>query len=119
VKTLNPKEVAGRAGARSPDRPATAILAESPNVRLIVFRLLPGQSVPRHRNASSVVVTVLEGDGILSGADGDRRCAAGEVVMYDPSEMHGIRALDSELLLLVAIAPNPSARSGAGIGADT
>jgi quercetin dioxygenase-like cupin family protein len=113
MKVLEPRNVARGADSRSAKRPATAILAESRDVRLIVFRLSPGQSVPRHKNASSVVVTVLEGDGMLSGAEGERHCHAGDVVMYDPSEPHAIRALETELLLLVAIAPTPSARSDA------
>lgn len=84
-----------------------ALLVDSANVRMLVFRLTPGQSVPPHHNASTVIIHVLQGEGMLSGADGERPCAAGDVVAYEPSETHGMRAVDSELLLLVTIAPSP------------
>lgn len=111
MKTFDALGAARGAVSSAPSRPGTAMLGESPNARMLVFRLQPGQSLPPHQNGSSVMVTVLEGDGVFLGAEGERHCAAGEVVMYEPSEMHGITALDRELLVLVTIAPNPSART--------
>lgn len=96
------------------NRPATAILHDTPDVRLIVFRLMPGQEVPAHRSLSSVVLTVLAGTGVLSGEqDGhpcEQVCAAGDVMAYAPNELHAMRALDDELLLLASITPRPGAR---------
>jgi quercetin dioxygenase-like cupin family protein len=70
--------------------------------------------VPPHRNASTVMLTVLEGAGTLSGeADGapcERACAAGDLVLYEPNELHGMRAGDGELLLLATITPRPGGR---------
>ncbi len=98
------------AHAAQPTRPATAIVHDTADVRLVVFRLAPGQEVPPHRNASTVLLTVLEGSGTLSGADEERTCHAGDVVAYEPGELHGMRATDGELLLLATITPRPGAR---------
>jgi len=89
------------------DRPATAIVYDSPDVRLVVFRLEAGQEVAPHRSTSSVQLMVLEGRGTLSGESEERSCDAGDVVVYAPRELHGMRALESELLLLATITPRP------------
>ena len=96
--------------APSPNKPATAVLLDTPDVRLLAFCLQPGQAVAPHHNASTVMLTVLAGDGMLSGGDGERHCVTGEQVVYDPMETHGMRAVDSELLLLATITPRPGSR---------
>jgi len=109
MKALNPRE-AVRQAHPAHGRPAMTMLADSADARLLVFRFEPGQSLPPHRNGSTVIVTVLEGEGVFSGAEGEQQCAAGQVMTYAPSELHGIRALDAELLVLVTIAPSPGSR---------
>ena len=105
---------AARAAVGPAGRPATAVVHDAPDVRLVVFRLAPGQAVPPHRNASSVLLTVLAGSGVLEGeADGvgvPRDCVAGDVVAYAPNELHAMRATSDELLLLAAITPRPGTR---------
>jgi len=107
---LDPRQAAFEAVAASPERPGTAILFDSADIRLLVFRIGPGQRVAPHQNPSTVTLTVLSGEGLLSGRDGERLCRAGDVVVYDPSEPHGMRATDSELHLLAAITPRPGGR---------
>ena len=111
---LAPSRAAREAVAASPARPATATIHDSPDARLVVFRLAPGQQVPPHRNASTVMLTVLAGRGVLSGeSDGapvDAACAAGDVVVYAPNELHAMRAEQEELLLLATITPRPGTR---------
>jgi quercetin dioxygenase-like cupin family protein len=89
------------------DRPATAIVYDTADVRLVVFRLEADQVVAPHRSASSVQLTVLEGRGMLSGESEERECTVGDVVVYAPRELHGMRALDAQLLLLASITPRP------------
>jgi quercetin dioxygenase-like cupin family protein len=114
MKSLDPRRAARDAVAANPSRPATAIIEDSPDARLVVFRLAPGQAVPPHRSPSTVQLAVLEGAGVLTGEDGgaptERACAAGDVVLYAPSELHGMRAVDAELLLLATITPRPGTR---------
>jgi len=104
-------EAAARAAvAAHPDRPATAILHDSPDARLVVFRLAPGQSVSPHRSTSSVILHVLRGSGQLSGESAEQAVSTGDMVVYQPNELHGMRANDQELLLLATITPRPGAR---------
>lgn len=107
---LDPKGAARAALSPSPSRPATAILLDTPDARLVVFRIEPGQSVAPHHNASTVLLTVLDGEGLLSGQEGERHCHAGDIVAYEPGETHGMRAVDHPLLLLATITPRPGER---------
>jgi len=113
MKRFDPLTAARQAVANRLDRPATAIVHDSPDVRLVVFRLAPGQSVAPHQSTSSVQLTVLEGTGVLTGESetgrtADLVCTSGDVVVYLPNELHGMRAAgDEELLLLATITPRP------------
>jgi quercetin dioxygenase-like cupin family protein len=114
VKALDPRRAARDAVAAHPNRPATAIVHDADDARLVVFRLAPGQAVAPHRSPSTVQLAVLEGTGTLTGEDdgapSERACAAGDVVLYAPGELHGMRAGDGELLLLATITPRPGTR---------
>lgn len=114
MKPLFPLEAARKAVAANPDKPATAILHASDDVRLVVFRLAPGQQVVPHSSTSTVSLLVLAGAGQLTGADDAyplaRDVKAGDMVIYEPNELHGMRALDDELLLLATITPRPGVR---------
>jgi quercetin dioxygenase-like cupin family protein len=111
---LDARQAAREATAAASGRPAMAIIHDSDDTRLVVFRIGPGQAVPPHRSPSTVHLTVLEGSGVLSGGDGDgareHACAAGDVVVYVPNETHGMRAENETLLLLAAITPRPGSR---------
>lgn len=109
-----PRAAAREAVASSPSRPAMAVLHDTADVRQLVFRIAPGQSVPPHRSGSTVLLTVLEGAGVLSGEDAgvsvDHHCVTGDIVAYEPNELHGMRAEGETLLLLATITPRPGAR---------
>jgi quercetin dioxygenase-like cupin family protein len=79
-------------------------------VRLIVFRIEPGQHIPTHMNASTVVLTVLEGTGLVTGFEGERAVGLGDVITFEPKEPHGMRSTDERFMLLAAIAPRPGDR---------
>jgi quercetin dioxygenase-like cupin family protein len=117
MKRFDPLSAARLAVSSRPDRPATAIVHDSPEVRLVVFRLAPGQSVAPHRSTSSVQLTVLAGDGVLTGEQAgggtaEQPCTTGDVFVYTPQELHGMRADGrDDLLLLATITPRPG---GAG-----
>ncbi len=110
MKPLDPRGAARAALTVHEQRPATAIIHDTPDARLVVFRLTPGQAVHPHTSPSTVLLTVLDGTGTLSGADSERVCSAGEMVTYDPGELHGMRATAGELLLLTTITPRPGER---------
>jgi quercetin dioxygenase-like cupin family protein len=112
VKTIDARRAAAEANAfSSSSRPATVILHDSPDARLVVFRIAPGQAVAPHRNGSTVILTVLAGHGIVTGGDDRRVVSVGEVIAYEPNELHGMSAVDVELVLLATITPRPDTRS--------
>jgi len=114
MKALDPREAARNAIAASPTRPATAVIHDSDDVRLVVFRIDPGPSVPPHRSPATVLLSVLEGTALLSGErEGSAHEAAftaGGAALYGPDELHGMRATDGTVLLLATITPRPGTR---------
>ena len=55
---------------------------------------------------------MISGSGLTSGADEERPITTGNVITYDPNEVHGMRAADEELVLLATITPRPGSRGG-------
>ena len=110
MKIINARQAAADAIAANPSRPATAVVYDTPDARMVVFRIAPGQAVAPHRNVSTVTLTVLAGSGIVTGGDREQDVAEGDVVAYEPNEMHGMRAVDRELILLAMITPRPGSR---------
>ena len=110
MKQLDPRAAARAAVSANPTRPATAVIHDTEDARLVVFRIAPGQEVAVHTSPSTVMLTVLEGTGVLSGGDGERACGPGDVVAYAPGEPHGMRPGESDFLLLATITPRPGTR---------
>ena len=110
MKTYVPATAARDARAAQSDRPAVALVHDAPGVRLVVFRIAPGQAVAAHTSPSTVLLHVLSGTGLVSGAEGEREVEAGTVVAYEPNEPHGMRASTRELVVLAAITPRPASR---------
>lgn len=107
MRAYHPGQAAAAAVAARPDRPATAMVHDSHDARLVVFRIEPGQQVVPHTSHSTVFLSVVEGTGVLSGADAEREVRAGDLVAYEPGEVHSMRAADEQLVLLAIIAPRP------------
>lgn len=110
MKVIDPRLAAAQAVARQPERPAMAILLDTADVRILIFRIEPGQQVAPHTSTSSVILSVMEGTGIISGPDQEERCGPGTVIPYAPEELHGMRALDQRLVVMATIAPRPGGR---------
>src|SRR5687768_15717537 len=72
MKIHDPRRAAAAAAVARADRPATATMHDSADVRLVVFRIEPGQHVATHTSVSTVVLTVLEGTGFVTGTEGER-----------------------------------------------
>ena len=113
MNVLAPIASARGAVASNASRPATAILHDSPDLRVVVFRIGAGQEVPPHRSPSTVMLSVLSGAGVLSGESGaqtEATCATGDAVTYAPNELHGMRAIAEEMVVLATITPRPGTR---------
>jgi len=101
------KDLSGWSLSARPERPTSAILHDEPNVRVVGFHLLEGQKVPPHRNASTVIVQVVEGQGLFRGDGQEVVLHAGGTAAYAPGEVHSIDAVDGPLRFLAIISPAP------------
>ena len=110
MKTFDIPRSAREAVAANSSRPATVVVHDSSDARLVVFRIAPGQAVPPHRNASTVMLTVISGRGVVRGGDDERAVTPGEAIVFEPNELHGMRAEVDELVLLATITPRPGNR---------
>jgi quercetin dioxygenase-like cupin family protein len=85
----------------------TLLVHDSPYFKIINFNFRAGQELPVHSHdiEGQVSLVVLEGEGKFLGKDNAMIPArAGDVLICDISEPHGVRA-ESDLRLLVTIAP--------------
>jgi quercetin dioxygenase-like cupin family protein len=110
VISYDPRAIAANATAARPGRPATAIVHDSDDARLVVFRLGPGEEVAPHTSPSTVILTALDGHGTFIGPEHERSVQPGTVVAYEPNELHGMRATDGQFIVLATIAPRPGSR---------
>ena len=106
--------IADTATAGNRDKPATAIVHDSADARIIVFRLDPGQAVALHKSTSTVTLSVVRGSGIISGPVAgtvtDSEARVGTVAAYDPGELHGMHALAETFVVIATITPRPGTR---------
>lgn len=102
--------LAAGAVAAHPTRPGTMVIHDSADARVVLFRIEPGQAVAVHTNPATVLLTVLSGRGFVSGRNGEQEVKEGDFAAYEPHEPHGMRADESQLLILAVIAPRPSSR---------
>jgi quercetin dioxygenase-like cupin family protein len=89
------------------DRAATQLLHDEENARIVAFSLLAGQQVAPHRSPSTVIVQVLEGEGVFRGEGSEDRLSPGSTVVYAPGEMHSMDADSGPLRFLAIISPRP------------
>jgi quercetin dioxygenase-like cupin family protein len=95
------------AQAVSPAGQRSTLIADGTPARYALFCLEPGQAVPSHVSPSAVSLTVLEGEGSVTGGEGAAPLAPGTMVLFAPNEPHGFTAR-TRLVALAAITPRPS-----------
>lgn len=103
MKILDLRAAAAAAVSSNPTRPATAVVHDAPAVRLVVFRIEPGQQVAPHTNPGTVLLTVLSGRGTISGNGETHEVGEGSLVAYSPGELHAMRAGAEPFCLLATI----------------
>ncbi len=83
------------------------LVHDSPYFKILNFNFKPGQELPIHSHdiEGELSILVMEGEGLFLAKDGETLPArAGDVLISDISEPHGIRATGS-MRVLVTIAP--------------
>ena len=70
--------------------------------RVLRFTLKPGQSIREHNTPHSpFYVVVLRGHGAFAGGDGkEEQFGPSALLIFDPGELHMVRALDEELVFV-------------------
>jgi len=110
VKVLSALTAGRQAVSAQPSRPATALMHDVPDARVVVFRIEAGQEVAPHTSTSTVLLAIIEGSGTVSGASGESTVRAGDLVTYEVGELHGMKAGSERLVLVAIITPRPGAR---------
>lgn len=82
------------------------LVNDSPYMKILNFNFKAGQELPLHSHniEGQVSMVILEGEGEFLAREGALPAKAGDVLVSEISEPHGIRAT-SDLRLLVTIAP--------------
>ena len=83
------------------------LVHDSPYFKILNFNFKAGQQLPIHSHdvEGQVSIAVLEGEGEFLGKDGVTLPAkAGDVLVSDISEPHGIKA-ETDMRVIVTIAP--------------
>jgi quercetin dioxygenase-like cupin family protein len=82
------------------------LVHDSPYFKILNFNFKAGQELPIHSHdiEGQVSIVILEGEGEFLAKDGTLPAKAGDVLISDISEPHGIRA-GTDLRVLVTIAP--------------
>lgn len=110
MKVYEAPALAAGATAAHPERPATVLVHDSNDARVVLFRIEPGQEVPVHTNRSTVLLTVIAGSGSVVGGGEERVVKTGDIIAYDEGEPHGMRAGAERLVIAAVIAPRPGTR---------
>ncbi len=82
--------------------------------RVLRFALRPGQSIQPHEAPNSpFYLVVLQGHGLFAGADGrEREFGPNSLLIFDPGEVHAVRALNEDLVFVGFLHGAPGARHG-------
>ncbi|MGH7619012.1 MAG: cupin domain-containing protein [Gemmatimonadaceae bacterium] len=107
MKIYDAPTLAAAAVAPKGGGPATVLLHDCGDARVVLFRINPGQVVPVHTSSSTVLLTIMSGTGTVIGEDGERTVKPGDIVAYTEHEPHGMQAADEQLTIAAVIAPRP------------
>jgi len=110
MKIYDAPTLAAAAVAPSGGRPATTLVHDSNEARVVLFRLDPGQAVPVHATASTVLLTIISGTGTVIGEHGERTVKPGDIVANAEHEPHGMQAVGEQFIFADVIAPRPGPR---------
>ena len=94
---------------RATSRPATALIHDSADARVVLFRIEPGQQVPVHTSASTVLLRDRVGQWERSRAPKvNESVRAGDIVAYDAREPTVCGRTHEQLVIAAVIAPRPT-----------
>lgn len=89
------------------DRSGPRVLFSTPEARGVVIDLAPGEQMGEHRVRERAVMLVVDGSIEVTGDGPAEPCPRGTLVLFEPSELHVVRAV-SQTRLLLTLAPWPA-----------
>ncbi len=84
------------------------------NSRILRWMLKPGQRIAEHKVPDSpFYVIVLKGRGMFAGSDGqEQEYGPNSLLIFDPDELHSVRAMDEVLVFVSFLQAVDSMRPG-------
>lgn len=86
-----------------PDRISREMLYETPEMRVALMCLEPGQELKPHKAPMRLLMTCLEGKGTFAVGEESIVAAAGTAIACDPMVPHGFSADQGERLVVMAV----------------
>jgi quercetin dioxygenase-like cupin family protein len=78
----------------------------APNFAMRLFEMEPGGHSPMHAHPWEHEVFILEGEGVVVGAQGEKRFKPGDVVFVLPNEKHQFRNDGSKTVKFLCLVPH-------------
>jgi quercetin dioxygenase-like cupin family protein len=94
-------------GTQVSDRSGPRVLFSTPEARGVVIDLRAGEELGEHRVRERAVLLVVHGSIEVTGGGAGERCPQGTLVLFEPGELHVVRAVE-ETRLLLTLAPWPA-----------
>ncbi len=81
----------------------------APNFAMRVIEVEPGVTFAPHAHPWEHEIYVLEGEGLLLGAEGEQPMAPEQAIFVPPDVLHGYRNIGERTLKFICVIPNPQA----------
>jgi len=79
----------------------------APNFAMRIIEVQPGAATEKHSHPWEHEVYVLQGIGLVRGAEAEQTIKAGTCVYVAPDELHQFANTGAELLQFICVIPNP------------
>jgi quercetin dioxygenase-like cupin family protein len=86
-----------------PDRISREMIGETPEMRVALMCLEPGQELQPHKAPLRLMMYCVEGKGVFTVGDQEIEDDAKTAILCDPMVPHGFRASKGERLVVMAV----------------
>ncbi|MDA8326430.1 MAG: cupin domain-containing protein [Nitrospiraceae bacterium] len=86
-----------------PDRISREMLAETPEMRIALMCLEPGQELAPHKAPMRLLMYAVEGSGVFTVGDRQIEADKETAILCDPMVEHGFKASKGERLVVMAV----------------
>ncbi len=86
-----------------PDRISREMLADTPEMRVALMCLEPGQELKPHKAPLRLMMYCVEGRGVFTVGDEEIEADEKTAILCDPMVQHGFKASKGERLVVMAV----------------